>query len=87
MTTGVTFYDWGGKPALIKDSEARAVLSRSGAWIGAAPDDGLSVAAIRSAGLSIGRDEFSARFSAWGLADLEGWFQARTLSWRDIRRS
>ena len=91
MTTGVTFYDWGGKPALIQDGQVSAVFTIGGAWAGAAQDDGVAVASVRSTGLSIGRDEFDARFSAWGLADLDGWYQRRdpfrTLSWRDIRRS
>lgn len=76
MTTGVTFYDWGGKPALIQDGQARAVFTIGGAWKGALPEDGVAVTSVRSTGLSIGRDEFDARFSAWGLADLDGWYQA-----------
>jgi hypothetical protein len=78
MTTGVTFYDWGGKPALIQDGQARAVFTIGGTWGGAAPEDGVAVASVRSTGLSIGRDEFDARFSAWGLADLDGWYRSRT---------
>ena len=75
MTTGVTFYDWGGKPALIQVGQVRAVFMIGGAWAEAPQDDGVAVASVRSTGLSIGRDEFDARFSAWGLADLDGWYQ------------
>jgi hypothetical protein len=85
-----TFYDWGGKPAIVQDGLARAVFASGGAWKGALPEDGVSVAAIRASGVSIGRDEFDSRFAAWGLTDLEGWYQRRdpnrTLTWRDIRR-
>jgi len=77
MTTGVTLYGWGGKPALIQDGQARAVMMIGGAWKGALPDDGVSAATIRSSGLSIGRDEFDARFARWGLSDLDGWYQRR----------
>lgn len=79
MTGGVTFYAWGGKPALIKDGQARAVFTIGGEWAGAVSDDGVAIASVRSTGLSIGRDEFDGRFGGapWNVPDLEGWFQQR----------
>lgn len=74
-----TFYDWSGKPAVIQDGQARAVFTIGGAWKGAVAEDGVTVASVRSTGLSIGRDEFDARFGGapWNVPDLEGWFQRR----------
>lgn len=77
MTTGCTFYDWGGKPAIVQDGKARAVFTIGGAWQGELPGDGVNVAALRAAVLSIGRDAFDDRFVLWCLTGLDGWYQRR----------
>lgn len=69
MTTGRTFYDWGGKPAIVQDGAARVVPAISGAWAEA------DWALVTKQGLSTGRDAFDERFAAWGLPDLDGWYQ------------
>ncbi len=91
MTTGVTYRAWQGKPVLEKDGETRFVDMICGDWTGDTDDTALDIAIIRKEAPSIGEGNFADRFAAWGLVDLDGWYQsrdpARTLSWRDIRRS
>ena len=91
MTTGVTYRVWQGKPVLEKDGETRFVAVIGGDWTGDTRETALDIAIIRKEAPSIGEGAFADRFAAWGLVDLDDWYQsrdpARTLSWRDIRRS
>lgn len=92
MTTGVTLYDWSGKPALIQDGQVRYIASAGQGWTGATPETAVAVATVRTQGVSIGEGAFADRFSGppWNVPDLDGWYQRRdpnrTLTWRDIRR-
>lgn len=71
MTTGVTYRNWQGKPALTQDGQARAVLVRGGAWTVV---DWLTVT---RQGASIGEGKFADMFAGWNLPDLAGWYQRR----------
>lgn len=71
MTTGVTYRNWGGKPALTQDGQARAVLTIGGAWTEA------DWATVTRGGASIGEGRFADMFAGWSLADLDGWYQRR----------
>lgn len=90
MTIGLTFYDWRGRPAIVRGGQVRFVGSPGEGW----GDETLApVATIAAEAVSIGSDEFDTRFSGppWNLPDLDGWYQrrdpSRTISWRDIRRN
>lgn len=73
MTTGVTYYDWAGRPALTLDGQARAILAPGSAWTGA------DFLAVSRQGASIGEGAFANRFNGppWNAPDLPGWYQRR----------
>jgi hypothetical protein len=77
MSTGVTYRNWNGKPALTQDGEARAVLEVGGGWIGADTDSGVDFLTVSRSGASIGEGHFADMFADWNLPDLEGWYQRR----------
>ncbi len=70
MTTGTTYYDLVGRPALARDGKAMTVAAKGGKWTA------ISVSALRPA-VNIGEGAFADRFAAWNLPDLDGWFQRR----------
>lgn len=77
MTTGVTYRVWQGKPVLEKDGQTRFVDAIGGAWTGHTPETALDIGIIRREAPSIGEGNFADRFAAWGLTDLDGWYQRR----------
>lgn len=80
MTAGVTLRDWNGRPALeSQDGAVRYIASPGEGWTGVTGETAVALATIRAEAVSIGRDEFDARFGGapWNVPDLEGWFQRR----------
>lgn len=79
MTTGVTYYAWGGRPALTLDGQVRYIASPGGGWIGDTEGSAVSLATIRREAASIGEGAFSDRFNGppWNAPDLDGWYQRR----------
>jgi hypothetical protein len=80
MTIGVTLYSWNGRPALeSQDGRVRYIASPGEGWTGKTTETAVALATIRAEAVTIGRDEFDARFGGapWNVPDLEGWFQRR----------
>lgn len=77
MTTGVTYRNWRGKPALTQDGQARVVLSPGGEWTPPFADEAAGFLAVSRDAASIGEGKFADMFEAWKLPDLDGWYQRR----------
>lgn len=80
MTIGVTLYSWNGRPALeSQDGRVRYIASPGTDWTGHTEATAVAVATLRAQAITIGRDEFDARFAGapWNVPDLDGWFQRR----------
>ena len=77
MTTGVTYRNWQGKPALTQDGQARVVFASGGAWTGGNASDGIDHATVAREGASIGEGHFADMFAGWNLPDLAGRYQRR----------
>lgn len=80
MTSGVTLYSWNGRPALeSQDGRVRYIASPGTDWTGHTEATAVAVATLRAQAITIGRDEFDARFGGppWNVPDLDGWFIGR----------
>jgi len=79
MTTGVTYCDWAGRPALTQDGQVRYIAAPGAGWIGDTEGSAVSLATIRREAASIGEGAFSDRFNGppWNAPDLDGWYQRR----------
>lgn len=83
MTTGVTLRDWNGRPALeSQDGQVRYIATPGEVWTGDTAETAVALATIRAEAVSIGRDEFDARFGGtpWNVPDLDGWFLRNDLA-------
>jgi hypothetical protein len=80
MTTGVTYRNWKGRPALTQDGQVRAMKARLGDWLGADEADGIDWRTVMAEAASIGEGHFSDMFADWGMKDLEGWYQRRDVA-------
>ena len=63
MTTGVTYHDWAGRPALTLDGQVRYIAAAGGGWTGDTEGSAVSLATIRREAASIGEGAFSDRFN------------------------
>lgn len=79
VTTGVTYYEWAGRPALTLDGQVRFIPSPGEGWTSVSGGSPVSLATIRREAASIGEGAFSDRFDAppWNAPDLDGWYQRR----------
>lgn len=94
MTTGVTLYDWGGRPAITRDGQVRYVSTPGEGWTGGTEGAAVSLATLRKEAASIGRDVFDDRFAGppWSVPNLDGWYlrpetlAAQPFDWARARR-
>ncbi len=71
MTTGVTYRNWQGRPALTQDGQPRSVAKSGDKWAS------VDFATVMREAASIGEGHFADMFAAWNLPDLTGWYQRR----------